>query len=266
VSKRGDGERDEEEGSPEAEASDRRRDSEDEQSAERAWVIKERLGRPVQDLTAGELVELIESSVAGVLAAFGRGGQAGAHVNSGPPGHTNVPGHANFDPKTRFGGPELSALGGWRGVHVNSGPPGHANEGGHANFDPVSRVGGLQGSFGGWRAEPHANSGPPGHANEPGHANFEGAHVNSGPPGHANEPGHANFDPDKLGARRGWEGAHVNSGPPGHANEPGHANFDPETRLGTRGDVMRVTLPDGTVATIPPGPFDVNIRGFRVQR
>jgi hypothetical protein len=233
----------------------------DEQSAERVEAAKERLARPVQELTAADLVELIESSVAGILAAFGRGGQVGSHVNSGPPGHANEPGHANFDPTTRFGGPELGALGGWRGVHVNSGPPGHANEPGHANFDPER-------GFGGFRAEPHVNSGPPGHANEPGHANFDpGSHVNSGPPGHANEPGHANFDPDKLklDARR-WEGAHVNSGPPGHANEPGHANFDPETRFGARGDVLKVTLPDGTVATLPPGPFDVNIRGFRVQR
>ena len=50
------------------------------------------------------------------------------HVNSGPPGHANQPGHANFDP-----GPG----------HVNSGPPGHANQPGHANFNPGGFDGGV---------------------------------------------------------------------------------------------------------------------------
>lgn len=40
-----------------------------------------------------------------------------AHVNSGPTGHVNVPGHANFS-----------------GIHVNSGPTGHVNVPGHADF------------------------------------------------------------------------------------------------------------------------------------
>jgi hypothetical protein len=82
----------------------------------------------------------------------------GSHVNSGPTGHANVPGHANFS----AGFPDN--LRQRPGSHVNSGPTGHANVPGHANFSK-----GFPGNLG---SGSHANSGPTGHANVPGHANF----------------------------------------------------------------------------------------------
>uniref|UniRef100_UPI0005930BDB hypothetical protein n=1 Tax=Neomegalonema perideroedes TaxID=217219 RepID=UPI0005930BDB len=76
------------------------------------------------------------------------------------------PGQLQVQPGVLQGLPQAS--------HVNSGPTGHANTGGHANFsreqfqgqfrDPRVNPGGFAGS--------HANSGPTGHANVPGHANF----------------------------------------------------------------------------------------------
>ena len=99
----------------------------------------------------------------------------GAHVNSGPTGHVNGGGHANFlRPADRLD--QRINPGALQGSHVNSGPTGHANGGGHANFlrpadqfnqqiiNPQFNPGALQGS--------HVNSGPTGHANGGGHANF----------------------------------------------------------------------------------------------
>jgi hypothetical protein len=155
---------------------------------------------------------------------------------------------------------------GVRGSHVNSGPPGHANEPGHANFDPkrgeisLGRVGRSPEHL-----APSAGRGGLGAG---------GVHVNSGPPGHANEPGHANFDPKRgrISSRPAerpdlaTRGVHVNSGPPGHANEPGHANFDPKVHPAAGEELLHVTLPDGSRLTLPPGPIDITVRGYRIRR
>ena len=101
------------------------------------------------ELTVGELSEMIAGTVANLMkpamnevraelgqlrrgSAFQAGGLAGVHANSGPSGHTNVPGHANFT-DARFGG-VLQQPGGIVGVHANSGPSGHTNVPGHANL------------------------------------------------------------------------------------------------------------------------------------
>lgn len=76
--------------------------------------------RPLSELTAGDIQDMINSAIEQRIGTLRPGGVAGSHVNSGPPGHANQPGHGNFDPPS----------------HVNAGPPGHANEPGHANFDP----------------------------------------------------------------------------------------------------------------------------------
>lgn len=196
----------------------------------------------LSELTINDLSSILRSEVDRAIAERLRpgAGQAGAHVNSGPPGFVNGGGHANFDP------------GDLTGSHVNSGPPGFVNGGGHANFDPSS-----SGS--------HVNSGPPGFVNGGGHANFDpgdltGSHVNSGPPGFVNGGGHANFDPSS---------SHANSGPPGFVNGGGHANFDPGSKLGTNirvnPAVMRVTLKDGTSLDIEAGMdnrgINLNVKG-----
>jgi hypothetical protein len=104
-------------------------------------------------------------------------GAAAVHANSGPTGHSNVPGHANFtkvgfDRATHVGVKDVGAA----AVHANSGPTGHSNVPGHANFDQqtlggVSRLKPIAlDRFG--RLAAHANSGPTGHSNVPGHANF----------------------------------------------------------------------------------------------
>ncbi|MEO1445985.1 MAG: hypothetical protein AAFV46_07080 [Cyanobacteria bacterium J06635_11] len=106
------------------------------------------------ELTVGELSEMIAGTVANLMkpamnemraelgqlrrgSAFQAGGLAGVHANSGPSGHTNVPGHANFT-DARFGG-VLQQPGGIAGVHANSGPSGHTNVPGHANFTSVAQ-------------------------------------------------------------------------------------------------------------------------------
>jgi hypothetical protein len=169
--------------------------------------------------------------------------QMAQHANSGPTGHINQPGHANFDPAQK----RLEDRGGSSAVHANSGPTGHINQPGHANFDPAKKR--IEGR--GDSSAVHANSGPTGHINQPGHANFDPAqkrlegrgdssavHANSGPTGHINQPGHANFDPaqKRIEGRGDSSAVHANSGPTGHINQNGHANFDPaQKRLEGRG-------------------------------
>ena len=75
------------------------------------------------------------------------GGLQGSHVNSGPTGHVNGGGHANFlRPADQFNqqiiNPQFNP-GAFQGAHVNSGPTGHANGGGHANFNQQTNPGGL---------------------------------------------------------------------------------------------------------------------------
>lgn len=67
------------------------------------------------------------------------------------------------------------------------------------------------------------------------------------------------LDPDALRS-----GVHVNAGPPGFENSGGHANFDPKSRLTNPAE--QLTLPDGARVTLPEGPVDITIRGFRIQR
>jgi len=219
----------------------------------------------VADLSIAELGAMITSEVSRMLikgiVASRPGEIAGVHVNSGPPGFVNEPGHANFDPSRIKPGGDV-------GVHVNSGPPGFVNEPGHANFDPKV--------FGPGAIRERATTPTVGPALAASPGNLAGVHVNSGPPGFVNEPGHANFDPSSRfgGAvtnvgnvgRLGNAGVHVNSGPPGFVNEPGHANFDPSTRFGP--DNVLVTLPDGGRVTLPAqgGPRELEIRGFRITR
>lgn len=123
-------------------------------------------------------IALLEKTLAGLAGRFGKD----VHANSGPTGHANEPGHANFtkvglDAATRINVADLGA----RGAHANSGPTGHVNEPGHANFDQISRPGlskvlpvNIQrlGKLGGLASGAHANSGPTSHSNVPGHANF----------------------------------------------------------------------------------------------
>ncbi len=75
------------------------------------------------------------------------GGLQGSHVNSGPTGHVNGGGHANFlRPADQFNqqiiNPQFNP-GALQGSHVNSGPTGHANGGGHANFNQQGNPGGF---------------------------------------------------------------------------------------------------------------------------
>jgi hypothetical protein len=114
---------------------------------------------PLSALKVSDLASIIGAHLSDALANFGGSiGRAGAHVNSGPTHHANVPGHANF-----------ADVGSRSGAHVNSGPTHHANVPGHANF---SRTGDIFSRPGGVASGAHANSGPTHHANVPGHANF----------------------------------------------------------------------------------------------
>ena len=56
--------------------------------------------------------------------------QMAQHANSGPTGHINQPGHANFDPAKK----RLEGRGDSSAAHANSGPTTHTNQPGHANF------------------------------------------------------------------------------------------------------------------------------------
>ena len=123
-----------------------------------------------------------------------------AHVNSGPPTHTNVPGHADFTSKMQPGQmqsqpaqigvgelqkkPEMMRPGGGAAAHVNSGPTTHTNVPGHADFTSKMQPGQMQTQPGaaqlpavqrpGSGAAAHVNSGPTSHTNVPGHADFTG--------------------------------------------------------------------------------------------
>jgi hypothetical protein len=176
---------------------------------------------------------------AGQLAVGGLGGAA-SHVNSGPTGHSNGAGHANFSREAIFDKfvNEARTLLDKAASHVNSGPTGHSNGAGHANF--ADR--GLMDKV----ANPATNV-----------LNKAASHVNSGPTGHSNGAGHANFaDNDRFKqyvnefenvinqARTGFLGhaaaSHVNSGPTGHSNGAGHANFadrgNPGDKIGNPGN------------------------------
>ena len=129
------------------------------------FLINHQLQAILREAVRAELGKLVSSGV-----NYGTNFPQGAHVNSGPTGHANVPGHADFTRQGQFG--QIVNPGAFaQGAHVNSGPTGHANVPGHADFT-------RQGQFG--------------QVVNPG-AFAQGAHVNSGPTGHANVPGHADF-------------------------------------------------------------------------
>jgi hypothetical protein len=183
---------------------------------------------------------------AGQLAVGGVGGTA-SHVNSGPTGHSNGAGHANFSREAIFDKfvNVANTLLDRAASHVNSGPTGHSNGAGHANFadrhgmDKFVNV--AQGLAPG-NAASHVNSGPTGHSNGAGHANFADRSVMDQIANPATRAGQS------LGI--GNAASHVNSGPTGHSNGAGHANFADDNRFQQYVNEFREVLQQGRASIL----------------
>ena len=140
----------------------------------------------LSELKMKDILDIIDASVELALTQFQSKtspipGTNAAHANSGPTGHENVPGHANFKGSGYIPVPE-AAKPEWNKpeVYKPEGPKPEWNK--PEGYKPE------------WnKPETYKPEGSKPEWNKSDGYTTPAAHVNSGPTGHENVPGHANF-------------------------------------------------------------------------